>query len=267
MQVTNPSWLVLKAPRDLKSQIRIAVEKGYHVVSQTETTAQLLREKKFSCLIATIGLLCFFFGLVVYVLYYLSKRQDKIYLDIETQPAKEEAVRLIEEEKKKPWWKKNLGWVVFIIVAVSFGGMISAFTTTDENPPVAQGTEITPQVVKLIFDIPSLLGKNIDELKKTLGAPKDGSEPTALQLQMGVGEWDNSWEKDGETLLITYDPKSRKVIDFFILGVGSINSTTDKEHLLTVGGLKTGQQSYKVDFVKAIKDPSQFTGVKVTPTL
>jgi hypothetical protein len=84
-QVTNPTWLVNQAPRDLKAQIHIAVLKGYQVVSQTKTTAQLVRAKKFSCLLATILFVLVVLPFFIYLFYFPSKKDELIYLDTETQ--------------------------------------------------------------------------------------------------------------------------------------------------------------------------------------
>ncbi len=84
-QTTNPTWLVSQAPGNLKAQIKIAIGKGYHVVSETSTTAQLVRKKKFSCLFATLWLFVFGIGFLIYLFWYLAKKDEMIYLDIEAQ--------------------------------------------------------------------------------------------------------------------------------------------------------------------------------------
>ncbi len=88
MPQTNPRWLVEKAPNDIKTQVRIAVDHGYQVVSQTKTTAQLVRKKRFSCLLATALFICFLLPFFIYVFYYMAKKDDLIYLDLDTQPKK-----------------------------------------------------------------------------------------------------------------------------------------------------------------------------------
>lgn len=152
-------------------------------------------------------------------------------------------------------------FILFIVFVNSIGGNKNTVTPPVNTAPIVS--------TKQLFEIPSLFNKNIDQIKKELGAPLDGfqTEPTKLQLQMGITEWNNSWKKDEETLLITYNPINRKVIDFFISGSGLFSSVSDKQKILDTGGLKIEQQNYKVEFVKMRKDPSQFTGVIVTPIL
>ena len=59
-----------RAERELEKYLR----QGYVIVHKDEERVQLIRKKKFSFLLAFLGLLCWGFGLAVYVLYYLAKR-------------------------------------------------------------------------------------------------------------------------------------------------------------------------------------------------
>jgi hypothetical protein len=76
------------------------------------------------------------------------------------------------------------------------------------------------ETIPVVFDLEKLYGKNIDEIRSILGNPIDGNhiEPTKQQINLGMAEdgWDNTFEKDGYDLLITYDVSTRNVIDFFI---------------------------------------------------
>lgn len=61
--------------------------------------------------------------------------------------------------------------------------------------------------MKAIFDVPSLMGRNIEEIRKELGTPIDKEiEPSNLQKKMKVNFLDNTFEKAGNTLLITFNP-------------------------------------------------------------
>lgn len=71
--------------------------------------------------------------------------------------------------------------------------------------------------VKAVFDVPALLPQTIDQIKATLGKTEgNDDEPTKQQITAGVKEWEKSFKRDTTTLLVTYDPKTRKVIDFFV---------------------------------------------------
>ena len=170
-----------------------------------------------------------------------------------------------EQRKKQIEWIKNhkilssvLGLSVFllILIGVNSGGS----TPSEQAVPGGQ------QQNKYAFDVPSLIGKNIDEIRVILGTPVDKEmEPTTLQLEMGTKEWSNSFNKDNEELLITYHPVERTVIDFFISKNGKVGSSEDKEELLRVGNLKENNSKYEIEFVKNLRDSSTFTGVKITP--
>lgn len=139
MPQTNPRWLIEKAPGDLKAQVRIAVEHGYQVVSQTHTTAQLMRKKQFSCLIATVLFLCFAIPFFIYLFYYLAKKDGLIYLDIETQPSKEELQKVMKEESKKIWFAKHPIATVFIILfGIYVIGLIASQSGSHPTTPTTK---------------------------------------------------------------------------------------------------------------------------------
>lgn len=65
--------------------------------------------------------------------------------------------------------------------------------------------------------------------------------------------------------MVTYDVKTRKVVDFFIDTKDPSGLTTDREYLAALGNIKTGQEAYDVEFVEALNNPGKYTGVKITP--
>lgn len=67
-----------KLEREIKKYIR----KGYRVTYQTDTSAQLVRPKKFSFLWAFLWLLALGIGIIVYLIYYAAKRDDEIFIEI-----------------------------------------------------------------------------------------------------------------------------------------------------------------------------------------
>lgn len=160
--------------------------------------------------------------------------------------------------------RKKVG-IVFGIATFVFLSLSGA--TSSKEPQQSAATQPAQKVNQYVFDVPSLIGKNIDEIRTVLGIPvdKDLTEPTALQLEMGTKEWNNTFKKDGVELLVTYRTTDRKVVDFFISQNGKFNSTKDKESLLGQGNLNEKDSKYRIEFVKMLKDPSSFTGVKITP--
>ena len=67
----------------LQTQINEYVRKGYVVQSQTETSAQLVKPKGFSFFWAFLWFLLLGIGLLIYILYYLSKKDQTVYLYVE----------------------------------------------------------------------------------------------------------------------------------------------------------------------------------------
>jgi hypothetical protein len=74
---------ILERRAILDREIEPYVRKGFHVTSRTDTTAQLLKAKKFSCLFATLWFLLFGIGLVIYLIYYAAGRDELIYLEVD----------------------------------------------------------------------------------------------------------------------------------------------------------------------------------------
>lgn len=116
--------------------------------------------------------------------------------------------------------------------------------------------------IPYIFNVPRLIGKNINSVRHSLGKPTDSEiEPNITQRQAGVDEWDNTFTKQGYDLLVTYNPRTRKVIDFFI---GFPNgAATDYGKLLAICNVKQNTSLYKIVPVPANTNPSIYTGIKI----
>jgi len=114
-------------------------------------------------------------------------------------------------------WPKNVKIVVSVIFAIIAIGiaMNPAEPKTQDTKQEAK-TQPTVQQPALAFDVPALIGLSIDDIRKQLGNPTDKDiDPTAKQMELGTTEWYNSFDKNGKTLLVTYDPTTRAVIDLF----------------------------------------------------
>jgi hypothetical protein len=61
----------------LEKEIYSYVRRGYRVLSQTETSAQLVKPKKFSLLWCIL-----FFG-IFYIVYYMAKKDKTVWLTID----------------------------------------------------------------------------------------------------------------------------------------------------------------------------------------
>ena len=145
-----------------------------------------------------------------------------------------------------------------LVVIVVLGLMGS--TATDSPTP----TPAPEQTQAATFDIPSIVNKStIEEVKAVLGQAAHDEEPTAEQLP-GTKEWWITYEKDGQDLTVTYNPQTRKVIDFFISTDDPGGATNDTARLLSIGNLQGNSEDYAVEFIRALKGGG-YTGVKVTP--
>lgn len=72
-------------PKDdapLQEHIDWYVGQGYQVISQTETSAQLVKRKRFSVMWALLWTLVVLVGFFVYLLYYLVKKDQGVYLSV-----------------------------------------------------------------------------------------------------------------------------------------------------------------------------------------
>lgn len=178
--------------------------------------------------------------------------------------------------------KKILKWGLIIFVGVPFGfllilGTIGNLTggkdvsKSKESSPAAtqavvQQKSPTPTPAPQFFDLPALVGKNADEIAVALkNYQKKTLQPTQEQIKLGIKDWDMEFEKDGKDLLVSYVIATKAVNNFFISTDDPSGATRDKKHLLGLGNLNENDSRYKVDFVKAFKDGSKFTGVKVIP--
>ncbi|HXK36732.1 MAG TPA: hypothetical protein VJ553_04080 [Candidatus Paceibacterota bacterium] len=127
----------------------------------------------------------------------------------------------------------------------------------EKDKEVEGSTDATP----MAFDVPSLIGKNLANLRSTLGVPDQDTEPTEAQVQAGIETWEKSWKKDGYVLMATYDVKTKAIVDLF-LGADSDAANAefrDTKNILRVGNLSTDAGQYSIEFVKA-RNTSGYTG-------
>jgi hypothetical protein len=155
-------------------------------------------------------------------------------------------------EKKKNWFVKHkiLTAILVIVVILIFKGAAES-----GNASRVSENKIKTEV-KTVFDVPLLVGKNVDEIIAIIGQPKENSLPTEEQSKL-TNEWSIEFGKDGQTLLVEYNLKTKVVKDLFISG-------DNKENLLKIGNLKENADNYTLDFVKQQTDPTKITGVTIT---
>ncbi len=67
---------------NLRGEIDRRVRQGYRVVSETETSAQLIKPKVFSFVWAFVWFLFLGVGVLVYIFYYMAKKDQTVYLRV-----------------------------------------------------------------------------------------------------------------------------------------------------------------------------------------
>jgi hypothetical protein len=127
-------------------------------------------------------------------------------------------------------------------------------------------SETANERVEPVFDVPSLLGKDMDGVQAVLGTPTE--DDSDHPWHDGSDEHLKAWEKNGVALGVTFHSRSKRVIDFFVSLDDSPSSagTTDKKHLLAVGNLKEDDPRYRIECVFAVGEPGVYAGAKAIPT-
>lgn len=130
---------------------------------------------------------------------------------------------------------------------------------TERADPDAPGA--VPTAAPL--NISTLVGRNIDQLRRQLGPPQEtkdqpiGLEPTAEQMRATKGQdWVNTFDKNGQTIVVTFNARTRQVRDMVLLG-------TDEAALTRRAGLDLVSDQYMVVPVMNPNSPSTLMGVRV----
>lgn len=144
--------------------------------------------------------------------------------------------------------------IFFYTLFIVFGSMGLIFSSDDQVAVAPVTTQ------KAVFDIPSLVGKDLKQLREILGTPSYDKEPTAQQVAI-IDTWEKTWTREGYDLMVTYNIKNKKVVDLFL---GADTDATyaifeNTNNILKVGNLQSNATEYSVEFVKVIKG-SGYTG-------
>lgn len=179
----NPAWLINKHPKDLKAQIKELTSKGYAVTVQDATTAQLMRRKQFSCLIATLSFFFFGIGFFLYLFYFLAQRDETIYLDLSTQEY-DSNWKAKQDLANKRWRMGAVALIAapFTIIAVAtfFYGLNDEVTST---PSDAVAQPIAYTIVSGSTDSPIIN-------QAVVIAPEDATEENVRAL---VAKWQSDY--------------------------------------------------------------------------
>jgi hypothetical protein len=78
-----PTGLSLETRRSiLQAEIARYIRQGYRVISQTDTTAQLVKPKRFSWFWFVMNVL-WIFGWLLYLIYFAAKRDQQVYIEVD----------------------------------------------------------------------------------------------------------------------------------------------------------------------------------------
>jgi uncharacterized membrane protein len=69
----------------LNKEIARYTKKGFRIIDQTPTSAQLAKPRTFSCLFATLWFLLFGVGLLIYLFWYLAKKDTIVFITVDEQ--------------------------------------------------------------------------------------------------------------------------------------------------------------------------------------
>ena len=151
-----------------------------------------------------------------------------------------------------------VGFIIGFFIVNGIKGVNKSFKETANKQTEQQATKTQVAKPNYVFDLPTLVGKNIDEVRAVLGKPMDAQpEPTKQQIELGGDEWFNGYEKDGGELTITFQATSRKITDFFLGG-------KSRNTLMQQGNLQENQNTYRIEEVKALTGGG-ITGIKIIP--
>ena len=113
-----------------------------------------------------------------------------------------------------------------------------------------------------VFDVPSLMGKDIDQVKSALGAPVSDRE---VLKNNGDDTNSKNWRKDNTALLVAFHKNTRHIENFFVSCDTLSGMCDDEEHLLQMGGLQRNDSRYHVEFMPTGLVTGRYTGVMATP--
>lgn len=150
------------------------------------------------------------------------------------------------DNTSKKWLLKRPWGIVVIVSAFVILLIVGAFIINQKS--AAPNTVFT-------YDIPALIGKNIDQADKELPmAISNTPEPPNNQSEPGGTKWHRIYMKDKHFLIIDFNAITREVISFVLDG-------DNKEKLLKIGNLKEHDAKYKVE---QLNDEIGMLGIKIT---
>lgn len=134
---------------------------------------------------------------------------------------------IVEFNSLKP--VKYIFYILFLI-----------FTSCSEPKP----SQVTfPKPPQGTFDVPALIGKNIDEVRKVLGKPTESDPDPPRHKEKG--NYSCFYDRDNQTLGISYNPYTRRIKSFQIVSSEEYDNVND---LLKLGNLHSMENlDYRIE--------------------
>lgn len=121
---------------------------------------------------------------------------------------------------------------------------------------------IYPKKINVVFDIPNLIGKDITTISKLLGSDFVITTDTETNGET-LAEWIGILKKEGYTLYITIDSKSKKTTLFQIVLDKRIFE--NPKDMLTIGNLDSVSKAYTFVLGRTSNPSNKFNSVTIYP--
>ncbi len=144
------------------------------------------------------------------------------------------------------------------LLAAGQQGCSRAREREDSATAVEQEGPVRPTAAVPTVDVPAVVGRSIDEVRRRLGPPEQ--LPAGFEDPIGRQPGDSTltFQPRGLTVLASYDARSRRVLDLLVLG-------TDEDALMRRAGLAAGAPAYLLLPVFALNRSTRLVGLRVVP--
>ena len=138
-------------------------------------------------------------------------------------------------------------------------GCAAADRPVSEAPTGAREMPVTRA-----FDVPELLGLNADQIARPLTGQsiRPDHDQTPRELPSGTAEAQYTYWHDTTALVVSYDPATLRVNNYFIKTKHGF--TSDYTALLQLFGISKYDKRMSLEPIASVDYPRLYTGVKVT---
>ncbi|MDU0372403.1 hypothetical protein ACFPAF_18525 [Hymenobacter endophyticus] len=155
---------------------------------------------------------------------------------------------------------RQLRYLPVFILSAGLAACSGSQSVSESGMPATGSSEAARTAA---VDVPVLVGRNIDQVRRALGPPQEtkeqkiGLEPTAEQMKATRGEdWINTFERKGVTVVATFNARTRKVRDLVVVG-------SDEDELLRNANLSLTAPGYMVLPVANPSNNREIIGMRV----